>query len=243
MYKGFDPDLRCSGFQYEIGKTYEIDDKPILCLHGFHACKTLFDVFRYYPPISQTLERNRFCEVECDGDYTIGYDKSVFQRIKIVKELDFRKIARMCNLYASPIAINTMTNYLVCANNDAYNISVNTGYWSYVSTDSNANIATTTGQYSISEANGINSISCNTALHAKSIVNGKDSIAVTIAGHAVANHEDSIAIASCGGAAKGVLGSILVFIEGKIVKSVQVDGNTILPDTLYVLKDGEITKL
>ena len=47
-YKAFNGDLTCRDFQYEEGKTYEIEDEPILCEHGFHACLNLTDVFRYY---------------------------------------------------------------------------------------------------------------------------------------------------------------------------------------------------
>ena len=47
-YKAFNADLTCRDFQYEEGKTYEIDGEPELCYRGFHACLKLLDVFDYY---------------------------------------------------------------------------------------------------------------------------------------------------------------------------------------------------
>ncbi len=47
-YKAFKADLTCCDFQYEEGKTYEIDCEPKLCNRGFHACLNLLDVFDYY---------------------------------------------------------------------------------------------------------------------------------------------------------------------------------------------------
>lgn len=39
-YKGFDKNLQCRGFQYEVGKTYELGDKKLeMCSNGFHFCK------------------------------------------------------------------------------------------------------------------------------------------------------------------------------------------------------------
>lgn len=54
-YKGFDKDLRCRGFQYEVGKEYELPpgENPVICEKGFHALAEGRDplrVFDYYPP-------------------------------------------------------------------------------------------------------------------------------------------------------------------------------------------------
>jgi len=48
-YKGFHNDLTCSGFQYELGKDYTMDETPKLCRVGFHACIFPLDVLDYYP--------------------------------------------------------------------------------------------------------------------------------------------------------------------------------------------------
>ena len=47
-YKAFNADMTCRVFQYEEGKTYEIEGEPKLCEYGFHACLNLLDVFNYY---------------------------------------------------------------------------------------------------------------------------------------------------------------------------------------------------
>ena len=60
-YKGFDKDLKCKDFQYEIGKTYE-EPTAELCNSGFHACERPLDVFRYYAP----SKMSRYCEVNLD---------------------------------------------------------------------------------------------------------------------------------------------------------------------------------
>ena len=62
-YKGFDKDLKCRDFQYEVGKEYETES-AILCEKGFHACTNPLDVWDFYSP----CDNNRFCEVEQSGD-------------------------------------------------------------------------------------------------------------------------------------------------------------------------------
>ena len=86
-YKGFDKDLKCIGFQYEIGKEYEIDEKPIRCTNsGFHSCEHPLDVLGYYEPGD-----SRYCEVEVDGqiDKDNSDTKVASSKIKIGAEIGF----------------------------------------------------------------------------------------------------------------------------------------------------------
>ena len=61
-YKGFDKELKCRGFQYEVDKEYEQEGERKCCNNGFHFCENPFDVFGYYPP-----NNSRYCEVEGSG--------------------------------------------------------------------------------------------------------------------------------------------------------------------------------
>ena len=81
-YKGFDEDLKCRDFQYEVGKEYETD-RAELCKSGFHACANPLDVLDYYPP----YDNNRFCEVEQDGEIKEDGNKSASTKIKIGAEI------------------------------------------------------------------------------------------------------------------------------------------------------------
>ena len=63
-YKAFDNNLKCRGFQYEIGKTYTFDGDPIPCKQGFHFCKSIAECYEFYPQNTNT----RICEVDAIGD-------------------------------------------------------------------------------------------------------------------------------------------------------------------------------
>ena len=83
-YKAFNKDLTCRDFQYEIGKTYEMEDKPIICKKGFHFCKTIGDTYKFYPRDNGI----RICEVEALGDISTENNiKFCTNKIKIVKEV------------------------------------------------------------------------------------------------------------------------------------------------------------
>ena len=90
--KGFDADLKCRDFQFEIGKTYEVAGAIRACENGFHACPTEhhpLSVFDYYAPAG-----NRFCEVTQDGARHVEGDKLASAKITIGVELSLGDLAQ-----------------------------------------------------------------------------------------------------------------------------------------------------
>lgn len=92
-YKGFNKQLACRGFQFEIGKTYVKEEPPVLCSKGFHFCYDLQDVFSYYV----LNDSNRFCEVEILGEVVTGADKAATNKIRIIRELKREEISGHVN--------------------------------------------------------------------------------------------------------------------------------------------------
>lgn len=87
-YKAFDKDMTCRGFQYEVGKEYEMDGLIKCSTRGFHACESPLELFFYYD-----MFWSRFAEVELSG--TIDRKDTTLlcaSRIKIKSELTLRDI-------------------------------------------------------------------------------------------------------------------------------------------------------
>jgi len=100
-YKGFDKNLKCHGFQYQVGETYK-EENADLCYVGFHACEVPHDVFKHY----SAGDGNKFHKVEleeiseqrdsddskvCAKKIKIGPEISVFQLVKISVKIFFEK--------------------------------------------------------------------------------------------------------------------------------------------------------
>jgi len=110
-YKGFNKDLICRDFKYEIGNTYEIKEKPIVCEKGFHFCKELKDVFVYYG-----LHKDyKFCEIEAYGDIiSDDNEKYCTNKIKIIRELSLDEILDI-------VGIKDRDLFKKCYNDDRFN--------------------------------------------------------------------------------------------------------------------------
>ena len=91
-YKAFDKNMKCRGFQYEVGKEYEMDGEIKCCNRGFHACKSPIEVWAYYDMLN-----SRFAEVEQSGkiDKEEKSTKVCSSHIKIKAEL---KLADIINV-------------------------------------------------------------------------------------------------------------------------------------------------
>ena len=66
-FKGFDKNLQCRGYQFEIGKTHTHEGEVEACSSGFHSCENPLDVLNYYPLISDEGSLNRFAAVKASG--------------------------------------------------------------------------------------------------------------------------------------------------------------------------------
>ena len=108
-YKVFNPDWTCRGFQYQVGKCYEIPEKPVVCEKGFHFCEKLVDCYEYY----DFDENNKVAEVTAYGDINIDeYEKKYCtNKIKIEKELNWNEVLNMVNTGKNCTGFRNTGNY------------------------------------------------------------------------------------------------------------------------------------
>ena len=152
-FKGFDKDLKCRDFQYEIGKEYT-EEKADICNCGFHACEFPMDVFNYYPPSD-----SRYCEVELEANNQKSSDdsKRVGKKISVKAEIGIAGI------------IKAGVEYIKEQVNWEDDKATNTG---------NQSAATNTGDQSAATNTGYQSAATNTGYRSAAIVEGKESIAL-----------------------------------------------------------------
>ena len=232
-FKGFDKDLKCRDYQYEVGKEFEEKGKIKACSNGFHFCENPFDVLGYYPP-STEKGSSRYCivkgsgNIDRDGDDSkvacsklhisaeIGLKGIIEAGVKFILDKVNWKDNKESNTGYQSAATNT-GNYSAATNTGDQSAATNTGDQSAATNTGNYSAATNTGNYSAAEVTGRESIA---------IVTGKDS------------------------KAKGGIGCWIVLTERgewdgnvypiKEVKAVRVDGEIIKPDTYYKLINGEV---
>ena len=89
-YKGFNGDMTCRDFQYEVGKGYIYEGDIELCGSGFHACRNPFDVLNYY----NNMLNDKYCVVEQSGTIKEGRDKQVSSKISIKEEIGWQGLIK-----------------------------------------------------------------------------------------------------------------------------------------------------
>ena len=84
-FKAFDKNMQCKGMQYEVGKEYTMEEKPIPCERGYHFCKSVSDCYNYY----EMSENTRMCEIEAFGEVVTDDEiKFCTNGIRIVAEIE-----------------------------------------------------------------------------------------------------------------------------------------------------------
>ncbi|EGW1417744.1 hypothetical protein JGJ39_000501 [Salmonella enterica] len=139
-FKGFNKDLQCRDFQFEIGKTFHHDGKVEACCSGFHACECPFDVFSYYPPAeSRYAETISFGVIDREE---IGDTKIASASITIKAELTLpqfiqRGIEWIWSKIDKSLEQQIMTGYQSAA--------TNTGDWSAAEVSGSQSVAASLG--------------------------------------------------------------------------------------------------
>ena len=216
-YKGFDKDLKCRGFQYEVGKEYE-EGSAELCKKGFHACENPLDTFRYYGPTD-----SRYCEVNVDdnGERNDADSKVCGKHIKIGAEIGLKGV------------INAGVRFVFdkCESATEENASGERGNAAASGWRGNAAASGVRGNAAASGERGTAAV---TGLDGKASAIGKQCIAV-------AWGQDSLARGSVGNwlvvSERDDDGNI---IDAKIVR---VDGESVKENTWYTLQNGEISEV
>ena len=229
-FKGFDKDMRCQGFQYEVGKTYETD-KAVMCEKGFHFCEHPLDVLSYYPPTNG----NRFLEVVGSGDTKTkeGEDSKVCcTEIQIGGEVSLnafvkasisfvmeriKKVAAATTGDSSPAATTGFSSAAATTGN--YSAAATTGDSSPAATTGNSSPAATTGDYSAAQVGGGNSIACG--IGRKNKARGKLGCWLVLAEWIEVNGEWTV----------------------KGIKSAKVDGEKINVDAWYEVTSGKFVEV
>jgi hypothetical protein len=236
-YKGFDKDLKCRDFQYEIGKDYEQEGEVKCCERGFHFCENPFDVFRYYSPSD-----SRYCEVEGDGNADkanddskvatshihisaeIGLNGLIKAGVKFILDKVNFKDTKSTNTGNRSAATNTgdysaatNTGYQSAATNTGcQSAATNTGYRSAATNTGNRSAATNTGDYSAATNTGYQSAATNTGCQSAATNTGYQSAATNTGDRSAATVEGKESVALVTGKdsiARGALGCWIVLTE------------------------------
>ena len=92
-YKAFDENLRCRGFQFEVGKTYETGktkEELKLCTNTvFHFCRELH---RIENVSNYCVSKSRVCEVIAEGDVVTDGDKYGTNKLTILREIPHEEL-------------------------------------------------------------------------------------------------------------------------------------------------------
>ena len=143
-YKGFDKDLKCRGFQFELGKTFTYDGELKLCSSGFHYVENPIDLLEYYHPATGS----RYAEVEADGVSPETHKK------------DSKRVSATLAIADSELLIGSIIDLGVKAIMDSTNGSPNisSGDSSTAASSGYYSTAASSGDSSTAVAKGINTI-------------------------------------------------------------------------------------
>ena len=148
VYKATDKDMKCRGFQYELGKTAEVEGDIELCEKGLHACEMPLDVLGYYAP----GDGSRYFEAELeDVSDEKGNDTERFgKKLTLSAEIGIPGLVKAQVEYVK--AQCGFDNAIKKANNEKKNHA--TGWSGAASATGWSGAASATGKYCVAMTTG-----------------------------------------------------------------------------------------
>lgn len=148
VYKATDKDMKCRGFQYELGKTAEVEGDVELCEKGLHACEMPLDVLGYYVP----GDGSRYFEAELEdvSDEKSGDTKRVGKKLTLSAEIGIPGLVKAQVEYVK--AQCDFDNAIKKADAEKKNHA--TGWRGAASATGESGAASATGKYCVAMATG-----------------------------------------------------------------------------------------
>ena len=97
-YKAFDENMKCRGFQFEVGKTYDTgrakEDLKLCSNTVFHFCRELHKIEKVS---DYRISKCRVCEVIAEGDIVTDGNKYGTNKLTILREIPREELNRYNN--------------------------------------------------------------------------------------------------------------------------------------------------
>ena len=261
VYKGTDTNMKCRGFQYELGKTAEVGGDIELCKSGLHACEMPLDVLGYYAP----GDSSRYFEAELEdvSDEMRSNDtKRVGKKLTLSAEIGIPGLVKAQVEYVKSQC--DFENAIKKANSEKENHATGergaasaTGERGAASATGESGAASATGESGAASATGERGAASATGTSGAASATGERGAASATGwrgaasatgerGAASATGNGCVAMATgfCG-RVMGEIGNAVVCVErntiGEIaaILSAIVDGETLKPGVWYTVKNGE----
>ncbi|HIC4714736.1 TPA: DUF7666 domain-containing protein [Salmonella enterica subsp. enterica serovar Schwarzengrund] len=182
-FKGFNKDLKCRDFQFEIGKTFHHDGKVGACSSGFHACECPFDVFSYYSPADSRFAETISFGITDREEY--GDTKIASASITIKAELTLPQFIQRGIEWIWSKIDKSLEQQIMCGD---WSAATNTGDWSAATNTGNRSAATNTGNRSAATNTGDWSAATNTGNRSAATNTGNRSAATNTGNRSAATN-------------------------------------------------------